>query len=95
MGVENSESGYSKARGIRRASFSINGWCKMKGLRYIIEMSKKMEDADAVLYLEYHRHMQAMKLERLKGEVSGTEEAIEALDQEIARRKSEEKANRE
>ena len=66
----------------------------MKGLKYVIEMSKKMEDADAVLYLEYHRHMQAMKLERLKGEVSGTEEAIETLDQEIARRKSEEKRKR-
>jgi len=42
---------------------------------------------DAVAYLGYHRHMQTIKLQRLKKEVNATEEAIETLEQEIARRK--------
>ena len=54
-----------------------------------------MEDADAIAYLGYHRHMQTIKLQRLKREVSATEGAIETLEEEIKRRKNEEKANRE
>ena len=53
-----------------------------------------MEDVDAVAYLEYHRHMQAIKLQRLKKELSATEGAIETLEEEIAKRKSEEKQKR-
>ena len=48
-----------------------------------------MEDTDAIAYLEYHRHMQTIKLQRLRREVSATEEAIETLEEEIKRRKSE------
>lgn len=57
-------------------------------------MSKKMEDADAVAYLDYHRHMQTIKLQRLKSEVSATEGAIKTLEQEIARRKEGEQEKR-
>jgi len=67
----------------------------MKGIAHVIGISKKMEDTDAVAYLEYHRHMQTIKLQRLKREVSATEGAIETLEEEIKRRKNEEKANRE
>ena len=67
----------------------------MKGIAHVIMISKKMEDADAVAYLGYHKHMQTIKLERLRREVSATEEAIETLEEEIKRRKDEEKANRE
>ena len=66
----------------------------MKGIAHVIGISKKMEDADAVAYLGYHKHMQTIKLQRLKREVSATEGAIETLDQEIARRKGEEKQKR-
>ncbi|RLG32547.1 hypothetical protein DRN97_07110 [Methanosarcinales archaeon] len=68
---------------------------EMKGIAHVIGISKKMEDTDAVAYLEYHRHMQTIKLQRLKREVSATEGAIETLEEEIKRRKNEEKANRE
>jgi len=61
----------------------------MKGIAHVIGISKKMEDADAVAYLGYHKHMQTIKLQRLKREVSATEGAIETLEEEIARRKSE------
>ena len=61
----------------------------MKGIAHVIGISKKMEDTDAVAYLEYHRHMQTIKLQRLRREVSATEEAIETLEEEIKRRKSE------
>jgi len=67
----------------------------MKGIAHVIGISKKMEDTDAIAYLEYHRHMQTIKLQRLRREVSATEEAIETLEEEIKRRKNEEKANRE
>jgi len=67
----------------------------MKGIAHVIGISKKMEDADAIAYLGYHRHMQTIKLQRLKREVSATEGAIETLEEEIKRRKNEEKANRE
>ena len=67
----------------------------MKGIAHVIGISKKMEDADAVAYLGYHKHMQTIKLQRLRKEVSATEGAIETLEEEIKRRKSEEKANRE
>jgi len=67
----------------------------MKGIAHVIGISKKMEDTEAVAYLEYHRHMQTIKLQRLKREVSATEGAIETLEEEIKRRKNEEKANRE
>ena len=59
----------------------------MKGIAHVIAVSKKMEDADAVAYLDYHKHMQTIKLERLRREVSATEEAIETLEEEIKRRK--------
>ena len=61
----------------------------MKGIAHVIAVSKKMGDADAVAYLEYHRHMQAIKLQRLKKELSATEGAIETLEEEIKRRKRE------
>jgi len=61
----------------------------MKGIAHVIGISKKMEDADAIAYLEYHRHMQTIKLQRLRKELSATEGAIETLEEEIARRKSE------
>jgi len=61
----------------------------MKGIAHVIGISKKMEDADAIAYLEYHRHMQTIKLQRLRKELSATEGAIETLEEEIARRKRE------
>ena len=67
----------------------------MKGIAHVIGISKKMEDTDAIAYLEYHRHMQTIKLQRLRKELSATEGAIETLEEEIKRRKDEEKANRE
>jgi len=48
-----------------------------------------MEDADAIAYLEYHRHMQTIKLKRLEREVSATKEAIAKFEDEIKRRKCE------
>ena len=66
----------------------------MKGIAHVIGVSKKMEDTDAVAYLEYHKHMQTIKLQRLRKELSATEGAIEALEEEIAKRKSEEKRKR-
>ena len=66
----------------------------MKGIAHVIAVSKKMEDADAVAYLDYHKHMQTIKLQRLRREVSATEEAIETLEEEIAKGKSEEKQKR-
>ncbi|RLG57455.1 MAG: hypothetical protein DRN95_05505 [Candidatus Hydrothermarchaeota archaeon] len=67
----------------------------MKGIAHVIGISKKMEDTDAIAYLEYHRHMQTIKLQRLRKELSATEGAIETLEEEIKRRKDKEKANRE
>jgi len=61
----------------------------MKKIAHVIGISKKMEDVDAVAYLEYHKHMQTIKLQRLRKEVSATEGAIETLEEEIKRRKSE------
>jgi len=61
----------------------------MKGIAHVIGISKKMEDADAIAYLEYHRHMQTIKLKRLEREVSATKEAIAKFEDEIKRRKCE------
>jgi len=61
----------------------------MKGIAHVIGVSKKMEDTDAVAYLEYHKHMQTIKLQRLRKELSDTEGAIETLEEEIKRRKRE------
>jgi len=60
----------------------------MKGIAHVIGISKKMEDADAVAYLDYHKHMQTIKLQRLRKELSATEGAIETLEEEIKKRKS-------
>ena len=48
-----------------------------------------METEDAVAYLDYHRHMQAIKLKRLEREVNDTKEAIRTFEEEIKRRKGE------
>ena len=61
----------------------------MKGIAHVIGISKKMETEDAVAYLDYHRHMQSIKLKRLEREVSATKEAIAKLEDEIKRRKCE------
>ena len=61
----------------------------MKGIAHVIGISKKMETEDAVAYLDYHRHMQSIKLKRLEREVSVTKEAIRAFEEEIKRRKKE------
>ena len=59
------------------------------GVEHIIEVSRKMEAEDAVAYLDYHRHMQTIKLKRLEREVSATKEAIAKFEEEIKRRKGE------
>jgi len=59
------------------------------GVEHIIEVSRKMEAEDAVAYLDYHRHMQSIKLKRLEREVSVTKEAIRTFEEEIKRRKKE------
>ena len=59
------------------------------GVEHIIEVSRKMETEDAVAYLDYHRHMQSIKLKRLEREVSVTKEAIRTFEEEIKRRKKE------
>ena len=59
------------------------------GVEHIINISKKMEASDAAAYLDYHRHMQSIKLKRLEREVSVTKEAIAKFEEEIKRRKSE------
>ena len=59
------------------------------GVEHIIGISKKMEAEDAVAYLDYHRHMQSIKLKRLEREVSVTKEAIRTFEEEIKRRKKE------
>ena len=59
------------------------------GVEHIIEVSRKMEAEDAVAYLDYHRHMQSIKLKRLEREVSATKEAIAKFEEEIKRRKKE------
>ena len=61
----------------------------MKGIAHVIGISKKMETEDAVAYLDYHRHMQSIKLKRLEREVSATKEAIAKFEDEIKRRKCE------
>ena len=61
----------------------------MKGIAHVIGISKKMETEDAVAYLDYHRHMQAIKFRRLEREVSVTKEAIAKFEEEIKRRKGE------
>ena len=61
----------------------------MKGIAHLIGISKKMEAEDAVAYLDYHRHMQSIKLKRLEREVSATKEAIQTFEEEIKRRKKE------
>ena len=61
----------------------------MKGIAHVIGISKKMETEDAVAYLDYHRHMQSIKLKRLEREVSVTKEAIRTFEEEIKRRKKE------
>lgn len=58
-------------------------------MEHIIGISKKMETDDAVAYLDYHRHMQTIKLKRLEREVSITKEAIRTFEEEIKRRKGE------
>jgi len=58
-------------------------------VEHIIGISKKMETDDAVAYLDYHRHMQTIKLKRLEREVSITKEAIRTFEEEIKRRKGE------
>jgi len=58
-------------------------------VEHIIEVSRKMEAEDAVAYLDYHRHMQSIKLKRLEREVSVTKEAIQTFEEEIKRRKGE------
>lgn len=58
-------------------------------MEHIIGISKKMETDDAIAYLDYHRHMQTIKLKRLEREVSVTKEAIRTFEEEIKRRKSE------
>jgi len=60
-----------------------------RGVEHIIEVSRKMETEDAVAYLDYHRHMQSIKLKRLEREVSVTKEAIRTFEEEIKRRKGE------
>ena len=59
------------------------------GVEHIIEVSRKMETEDAVAYLDYHRHMQSIKLKRLEREVRDTKEAIRTFEEEIKRRKKE------
>ena len=59
------------------------------GVEHIINISKKMEAEDAVAYLDYHRHMQSIKLKRLEREVRDTKEAIRTFEEEIKRRKKE------
>jgi len=61
----------------------------VKGIAHVIGISKKMETEDAVAYLDYHRHMQSIKLKRLEREVSATKEAIAKFEDEIKRRKCE------
>ena len=58
-------------------------------MEHIINISKKMETEDAVAYLDYHRHMQTIKLKRLEREVSVTKEAIRTFEEETKRRKGE------
>jgi len=61
----------------------------VKGIAHVIGISKKMETEDAVAYLDYHRHMQSIKLKRLEREVNDTKEAIQTFEEEIKRRKGE------
>ena len=61
----------------------------MKGIAHVIGISRKMETEDAVAYLDYHRHMQSIKLKRLEREVSATKEAIRTFEDEIKMRKKE------
>ena len=65
-----------------------------RGVEHIIEVSRKMETEDAVAYLDYHRHMQAIKLKRLEREVNDTKEAIRTFEEEIKRRKRESERER-
>ena len=66
----------------------------MKGIAHVIGISKKMETEDAVAYLDYHRHMQSIKLKRLEREVRDTKEAIRTFEEEIKRRKRESERER-